>query len=208
MATTAAVGKPSTAISAALFQQNFLYVRKSRFSWAPRFYFYDGHGNTLGFVRNATFAWNKGIRVFSDPTLSFELLSIRPVDTSTPDTRFEITDSVNRSRVGAIRQTQAGPLLRRCWVLMDSADQEIATVTENSLLLGGIRRLITEMAPQSYTFLLGGCEVGRATQNDRFFSPALKIDLSNDPEKRLDRRLVAAAVVLILAFSAQPPGVE
>lgn len=210
MATPAALGKASAgpAISAALFQQDYFYARKSQFSWSPRFYFYDEHGNTLAFVRNATFAWKKEIRVFTDPTLSFELLAIKPVGSSRPVEAFQVTDSVNQSRVGAIRQMQAGPLQRRRWVLMDSAGEEIGTVGEDSALLGGIRRLITELAPQSYTFLLGDRELGWATQNGGLFTPELKIDLSSDSEKRLDRRLVAAAVVLMLAFSAQPLGAE
>lgn len=210
MATPAALGKTSAspAISAALFQQDCFYARKSHFSWSPRFYFYDEHGNTLAFVRNASFTWSNEIRVFTDPTLSFELLVIRPLSRRSPGESFVVIDSVNHKPVGAIRQLQGNRLQRRQWVLMDPDDQEIATVTEDSLLLGGIRRLVTELVPQSYTFLFADREVGRATQNGSLFTPEMKIDLSSDREKQLDRRLVAATAVLLLAFSAQPLGAE
>lgn len=206
MATPVALGKASAgpAISAALFQQDCFYARKSRLSWSPKFYFYDEQGNTLAFLRNGTFAWNNEIRVFTDPTLSFQLLAIKPAAHSDFTETFEVMDSVNRSRAGAVRQMQSSPLQRRQWVLLDSAEQEVAALTEDSVLLGGIRRLVTELAPQSYTFLMGEREVGWATQNGGLFTPELKIDLSSDGEKRVDRRLVAAAVVLLLAFSAQP----
>lgn len=209
MATIAAIGKASAgpAISAALFQQDCFYARKSQFSWSPKFYFYDEHGNTLAFVRNATFSCNKEIRVFTDPTLSFELLAIRPLPRRNLGGSFAVIDSVNHKPVGAIRQVQAR-LQRRQWVLMDSDDQEVATVTEDSLLLGGIRRLVTELVPQGYTFTFAGREVGRATQNGSLFTPEMKIDLSSDRERELDRRLVAATVVFLLAFSCQPLGAE
>jgi hypothetical protein len=209
MATIAALGKASAgpAISAALFQQDCFYVRKSQFSWSPKFYFYDEHGNTLAFVRNATFSWNKQIRVFTDPTLSFELLAIRPLSRRNPGDTFAVIDSVNHKPVGAIRQVHNG-LQRRQWVLMDSDDQEVATVIEDSLLLGGIRRLVTELVPQSYTFTFAGREIGKATQNGSLFTPEMKIDLSSDREKELDRRLVAATVVFLLAFSGHPLDAE
>jgi hypothetical protein len=210
MATIAALGKASAgpAISAGLFRQDCFYVRKSQFSWSPKFYFYDEHGNTLAFVRNATFSWNKQIRVFTDPTLSFELLAIRPLARRKPGESFAVIDSVNHKPVGAIRQVQANGPQRRQWALMDSDDREVATVIEDSLLLSGIRRLVTELVPQSYTFTFAGREVGRATQNGSLFTPEMKIDLSGDCEKELDRRLVAATVVFLLAFSGQPLGAE
>jgi len=140
MATTPALGTASarTAINAALFQQDRFYARKSRFSWAPKFYFYDEHGNTLGFVRNATLTWNHEIRVFTDPGLSFELLAIRPQAEGIPSLRFEVTDSVNRQPVGAVREVQVSPLQRRQWALLDAVGHEVGTVTENSLVLGGL----------------------------------------------------------------------
>lgn len=210
MATPAALGKTSAspAISAALFQQDCFYARKSHFSWSPRFYFYDEHGNTLAFVRNASFTWSNEIRVFTDPTLSFELLVIRPLSRRSPGESFVVIDSVNHKPVGAIRQLQGNRLQRRQWVLMDPDGQEIATVTEDSLLLGGIRRLVTHGGPQSYTFRLAGHEIGKATQSGGLFSPEMKIDLSGDGGKQLDRRLAAAAVVLLLGISAHAPGAQ
>lgn len=207
MATTAALGKASAApaISAALFQQVHFFVRKSAFSWAPKFYFYDQSGDTLAFVRNATLTWNREIRVFTDPGMSFELLAIRPLAGRSSGACFEITDSVNHERVGAVRQVETSGLQRRQWALMDSAGQEVGTVIEDSLLLGGLRRLVTELLPQSYTFRLAGCAVGTATQKGSLFNSEMEIDLSADHEKQLDPRLVTAVLVLLLASSAQSP---
>jgi hypothetical protein len=207
MATTAALGKASAtpAISAALFQQVHFFVRKSAFSWAPKFYFYDQTGKTLAFVRNATLTWNREIRVFTDPGMSFELLAIRPVAGGSSRSCFEITDSVNHHRVGTIRHVETSRLQRRQWALMGPAGQEVGTVIEDSLLLGGLRRLVTELLPQGYTFRVAECVVGTATQKGSLFNSEMEIDLSADHEKQLDPRLVTAVLVLLLASSAQSP---
>lgn len=205
MATTAALGKASASrISAALFRQDRFYARKSRFSWAPKFYFYDEHGQTLAFVRNATFTWERKIRVFSDPGLSFELLTISPLAGRHSAPSFEVIDSVNHERVGTIRPVQVNRLQRRQWRLMDARGQEVGTVTEDSVLLAGLRRLLIELVPQTYTFFLAQREIGKARQNGSLFNSEMEIDLSADCENQLDRRLATAAVVLLLAISTQP----
>ena len=206
MATTAAPGKASAtpAISAAIFQQDRFYARKSALSWAPKVYFYDEHGNTLAFVRNLASLWSRDIRVFTDSGLSFELLAIKPLAGRNSSLVFEITDSVNHERVGAIRQLHLGWMHRQQWSLIDCRDEEVAIVSEGSLLLGGLRRFVTELLPQSYTFRSGECDIGTATQNGSLFNSEMEIDLGADHEKRLDRRLVTAMVVLLLASSAQP----
>jgi len=60
------------------------------------------------------------------------------------------------------------------------------------------------LVPQGYTFLLAQREVGKVTQNGSLFNSEMEIDLRVDHEKELDRRLLTAAVVLLLATSAQP----
>jgi hypothetical protein len=140
--------------------------------------------------------------------MSFELLTIRPVAGRSSEACFEITDSVNHERVGTIRQVETSRLQRRQWALMGSAGQEVGTAIEDSLLLGGLRRFITELLPQSYTFRLAACGVGTATQKGSLFNSEMEVDLSADHEKQLDRRLVTGLLVLLLASSAQPLGRE
>lgn len=206
MATLAAPEKICAvpAISAALFEQHRLYIRQTRFSWSPRLYFYDEHGKTLAFVRNATFTWNRDIRIFTDPTLSFELLRIRPRH-SPGSPHFEVVDCVNNQCAGAIRFLPAGRLQCRQWSLLDSIGQEVGTVREDSLLLAGMRRILTELVPQSYSFHVAGTVIGNARSSNGLLSPDVMIDVSSDCEKRLDRRLLAAAMVLLVTPSNRQP---
>ncbi len=200
MATTA-LGKTSVfpAISAALFQQDRFYIRQSHFSRSPRLYFFDEHGQTLAFVRNAGFTWANEIRIFTDPTLSFELLRMKPLRGATERRDILVLDSVNGQAAGLIKRLPSGRLQCQEWSLLDSVGQELGAIKEDSLLLAGIRRFLTELIPQSYTFHLGDSLIGRAARSSTLFTPRTEVNLSGDREKQLDRRLVTAAMVLLMA---------
>jgi hypothetical protein len=205
MATFAAMGKASAAspFTAAAFQQDHFYARQTRTTWSPRLYFQDDCGNTLAFVRNLTCPYNQDIRVFTDPTLSFELLSIRLVSRSADADQFTVTDCLTREFAGTIRHTHSPRELRQEWSLRPSAADEISAIQEDSGFLAILRRYLTELIPQSYTFYAGSCAVGAATPGNMLWPHTMEIDLSRDQGRLVDRRLLVAALVLIMAGKRQ-----
>jgi hypothetical protein len=205
MATIATAGKVSSApaISAAVFQQDSFRARQTRFSLTPRLYFYDQDGKTLAFVRNLSFHWNKELRVFSDPTLSFELLTITPAKKDPGQKIFSVYDPVNRELVGKVNVPNASGLQRQEWNLFDRREHHIGHLQEDSAMLAAMRRYLSAALPQTYTFYGEDCIVGIASLMNGIFSPEMEIDLQADCQRRLDRRLVVAALVLVLAGRKQ-----
>lgn len=204
MATIAAPGKLSAApaISAALFQQDHFRARQTRFSMTPKLYFYDQDGKTLAFVRNLGLHWNKELRVFTDPTLSFELLTITPAKKGTGEETFVVFDPVNRESVGRIKIPRVVGLQKQEWILVDATGLQVGHLQENSAMLGVMRRYVSEAFPQTYTFYGEDCLAGHALANG-IFSPEVEVDLRNDDENPLDRRLVIAVLILVLAGRMQ-----
>lgn len=200
MLTTATLGKAAVpAITAAVFEQDRFFVHHARFPWSSRLYFYDEQGRTLAFVRNTKCEWSKNFRVFTDPTLSFELLAINPVRDREPGRHFDIIDSVNSGIVGRIRHVSAPGLQRQQWELLGPEREDICVIREDSALLGLMRRYLTESVPQSYTFNAAQGAFGSAIRATGLFSPEMEIDLGEDSAKLIDRRLIVAALVLILS---------
>ena len=193
----------SASISAPIFQRDRFLARQRIFSFSPQFYFLDANGNTLAFLRKKVFTWKDEIRVFTDETQSLELLHIKARKIIDWGTAFDVTDSINHQKVGALKRRPWKSLLRKEWIIMDSSDQEIGKMQEDSLFLATVRRYLTNIIPQSYTFDLGGQEIGTARQNWNFFAPKMDVDFTNDPGKRFDRRLVAAAIVLLMAVEGR-----
>ncbi len=198
---TIALGKAATvpAVCAALFQQDRFYACQSHFSRSPKVHFYDQGGKTLAFVRHASFSWTRDLQIFTDPTLSFELLRLKALRGRNGMHEFQVLDSVNGQAVGSIRRLSASGLQCQEWSLLDSAREELGVIKEDLLLLAGMRRFLTGLVPQSYSFYLGNCVVGRAAPARGWFSRSMEIDLTCDSEKQLDRRLITAAMVLLMA---------
>ena len=193
----------SASINAAIFQQDRFWARQRIFTFSPQFYFYDVNGNTLAFLRKKVFTWKDEIRIFTDQTQSMELLYIKARKIIDWGTAFDITDSINRQKVGALKRQAWKSLVRKEWTIMDANDQEIGRIQEDSMFLATVRRYVTNIIPQSYTFELRGQQVGMATQNWNFFAPKMEVDFSGDPGRMLDRRLVAAAIVLLMAVEGR-----
>ncbi len=191
------------AIAAAIFQQDSFVARQKIFSLAPCFYVQDQFGNALAFLRKKVFTWKDEIRVFTDESQSLELLRIKARKIIDWGTAFDVTDSINSQKVGVLKRQGWKSVLRREWTIMDALDQEIGRIREDSALLAFVRRFIIGLLPQTYTFDLRGQQIGSATQNWNLFAPRMYVDFTADPGKQLDRRLVVAAVVLLMAIEGR-----
>lgn len=187
------------AIAAAIFQQDSFVARQKIFSLAPCFYVQDEFGNALAFLRKKVFTWKDEIRVFTDESQSLELLHIKARKIIDWGTAFDVTDSINNQKAGVLKRRGWKSVMRSEWVIMDALEQEVGRIREGSALLAFVRRFLTALVPQKYTFALGGQQIGTATQNWNLFAPRMFVDFTGDPGRQLDRRLALAAVVLLMA---------
>src|SRR5215469_1669189 len=159
---TAATSATSASISAAIFQQDRFMARQRIFTLSPQFLFYDLSGNTLAFLRKKVFTWRDEIRIFTDQTQSLELLYIKARKIIDWGTAFDITDSINHQKVGVLKRRGWKSLVRSEWTIMDANDFEIGKIQEDSTFLAMVRRYLTNIIPQSYTFEVHGYQAGTA----------------------------------------------
>ena len=195
--------RPAPSIVAAAFQQDRFLARQKIWTFIPKFYFCDLDGHTLAFLRKKVFALKDEIRIYTDENQSMELLHIKARKIIDWGTAFDVTDSINHQKVGVIKRQGWKSILRKEWTIMDVNEQPICTVKEDSLFLATLRRYIINLIPQAYHFEANGRELGTARQNWNIFAPKMMVDFSNDPGRELDRRLVAAAVVLLMAVECR-----
>ena len=195
-----AVGpKGFTGINPTIFQQDFFVARRKIFSFTPKLYIWDREGRTLAFVRQKFFALRDDVRVFTDETQSFELLRIKGRSIIDFGSAFDVTDSLNNEKVGVLKRRGWKSLLRAEWNIMDTLDQEIGRIQEDSAVRAAVRRLVFRFIPQNFTFEVGGQVVGTAKQSWNIFAPTMTVDFTEDPGKRLDRRVLVAAIMLLMS---------
>lgn len=190
--------RAATTVSASIFRQDSFVVRQKIFSLAPKFVFFDEDGKVLAFLRKKVFSWKDDIRVFTDETQSFELLRIKGRQVIDFAASFDVTDSIAGRKVGALKRRGWKSILRAEWDILDECDQEIGKVREDSAFLAVVRRLLGRIIPQGYSFEVAGELVGTAQYTWNIFVPAIRVDFTTDTARRLDRRLLVAALVLLM----------
>jgi uncharacterized protein YxjI len=189
--------------------------------WAPMVNRYEfsvpgGDGQPdlpVCFVQQKRFKFKEDIRFYADKSKKVELMRIKARQRFDPRARYDITDQ-NGYRIGEIQKVFGESLLRSTYRLYDAAGNETAKVTENSMAIALIRRAIGFVPyvgglaewlpiPYHFVFLRGDYELG--TNRRRLFKirDIYDIDLTGDPQRTIDRRLVLAAVVGMDALQAR-----
>jgi uncharacterized protein YxjI len=165
------------------------------------------------FVKQKTFKFKEDIRFYTDQSRSEELLRIKARQRFDPAARYDVTDSAGQT-IGAIQKVFGKSLLRSTYKLYNPAEQEIATVTEESQGVALLRRAVGFVPylenvanwlpiPYNFVFLRGDTLLG--THKRRLFkiSDIYDIDMTADTGRTVDRRLVLAIAVGMDALQAR-----
>ncbi|MGH9579665.1 MAG: hypothetical protein ACRD2R_01620 [Terriglobales bacterium] len=187
----------------AAFNHDRFHARAKVFDISPKFFFYDLQGQKIGFLKQKLFKLKEDIRLYADETMAQELLTIKARNILDFSTAYDVTDSPSQQKVGALKRMGMKSILRDEWVILDATDQEIGRIREDSAALALVRRFLTNIIPQQFHFEAGGQMVGTARQAWNPFVLKMDVDVSSDTGRRLDRRLVAAAIVLLLAIEGR-----
>ena len=193
-----APAQAAPATSGSIFQRDSFVVRQKILSLAPKFVFFDHEGKVLAFLRKKVFSWKDDIRVFTDESQSVELLRVNGRQIIDFGASFDVTDSVAGRKVGALKRRGWKSILRAEWDILDECDQEIGKIREDSAFRAVVRRLLGRIIPQGYTFEVAGEPVGTAQYTWNIFVPTVQVDFTTDLARRLDRRLLVAAIVLLM----------
>ena len=126
-----------------------------------------------------------------------ELLKIRARSIIDFSSFYDITDAKSGARIGSLRRKGMKSILKDEWEIMDSGENSIGIVQEDSMLFAMLRRMMTNLIPQRFTLIVQGQNVGFFRQTFNPFVPQFEIDFSMDTANLLDRRLGIATVILL-----------
>jgi hypothetical protein len=164
------------------------------------------------FVEQKRFTFKEDIRFFTDESKAEELMRIKALHRFDPRATYDVT--VNGERIGQIQKVFGASLLRSTYRLYDANGREGAIVEEGSLPVAIVRRLlhfvpiVEDVAnwlpiPYDFVFKRGEVVVGRNRRRRWKLIDVYDIDLSLDPQRTLDRRLVLALSVGMDALQAR-----
>ena len=173
----------------------------------------DSPGQPFAFVRQKPYKFKEDIRFYSDPSRSVELMRIKARQRFDPAARYDIT-AADGTTIGAIQKVFGKSLLRSTYTLYGHDGRELATVTEKSMGVALLRRLVGFIPyienfanwlpiPYDFLFLRGEQVLGQHQRQLWKFRDTYTIDMSGDSARSIDRRLVLALAVGMDALQAR-----
>jgi uncharacterized protein YxjI len=170
-------------------------------------------GASFLYVRQKPFSFKEDIRFFADKELTVPYMRIQALQRFDPRARYNVT-LADGTMLGKIQKVFGQSLLRSTYRLYDPEGAEVATVTEEKLAVALIRRLVGFVPyldnvadwlpiPYHFTFLQGERILGTYKRQLFKFRDTYTLDLTQDPERTLDRRLVLAIAVGMDALQAR-----
>ena len=159
--------------------------------------FDENKQNLLFFVKQKAFKLKEDITVYSDESMSSEILKIKARSIIDFSAAYDVVDVSSNEKMGAMRRKGLKSILRDSWEILDTSDGVIGSVIEDSMGMALLRRFLTNLIPQKFQIILNENQVGSLKQTFNPFVPQFNIDFSMDVEKKLDRRMGIAIVILL-----------
>ncbi|MCP3100552.1 hypothetical protein LZ198_16910 [Myxococcus sp. K15C18031901] len=201
---TALQTRSASSLAHGRFGQTRYTIRRKFFKlFGGAFHIYDEAGNLAFYSKMKAFKLKEDLRVYSDEEMREELITIKARGIIDFGMTYDVTDGATGERVGALRRKGLRSILRDQWLVLDTNDQEVGKIEEDSMALALVRRFLTNLIPQSFTGTLGETQVLTFTQRFNPFIQKIDLDFSIDDRRLLDRRLGIAAAVLLCAIEGR-----
>jgi uncharacterized protein YxjI len=163
------------------------------------------------FVEQKRFSFKEDIRFYTDASKSTELMRIKARQRFDPRATYDVTGA-DGSKIGEIKKVFGTSLFRSTYEMDWSGGS--ATAQETNVFVALFRRLVGFIPyvgdfadwlpiPYHFDFVRDGEVVGTHKRRIGKFRDVYDIDLSGDPERAVDRRLVLAIAVGMDALQAR-----
>ena len=170
-------------------------------------------GEPFCFVEQARFKFKEDIRFFADKSKQQELLRIKARQRFDPRARYDVTAS-DGTKIGEIQKVFGKSLLRSTYEVHPADGGESVTARERSMAVALFRRLVGLIPwvgdfadwlpiPYHFDFTRGEQVVGSHERKKWKFRDTYTIDMSADPQRTVDRRMVLAIAVGMDALQAR-----
>jgi hypothetical protein len=116
---------------------------------------------------------------------------------------YDVFDAVLGNKLGAFKRKGLKSLIKDEWIILDKDDNEIGIITEDSMVLALIRRILLNLIPQEYNVSINGEQVCKYKQNFNPFVSKINVDFSMDSNNKFDKRLGIAGGILLCAIEGK-----
>ena len=185
------------------FRYNQYLLHRQVLALTGRFRIYNPAGELVLFSQQKMFKLKEDIRVYTDNSMSEELIYIKARQIIDFSAAYDVIDSQSGEKIGAWRRKGLRSMVRDEWDMFDPNDTPIGILFEDNLTQALLRRfLLGSLLPQNYDIIMEG-RVADLRQRFNPFRYELKLDFSMDLTQRLDRRMGIAAAILLATIEGR-----
>ena len=172
------------------------------------FHIYDAKGEVIGYCKQKAFRFREKLILYTDESQAEELFTIEARTILDFGTTYDV-DGPDGQRLGSVRRKGLKSMLRDEWAVLDTSENEVATLKEDSMGKALIRRFAEPVAmfmPQKFEVTH---EDGRhlATFRTHFnlFASRLGIAIHQDEsgDGPVDEMMLLATAFLIAAIEGR-----
>ncbi|AJS59085.1 hypothetical protein [Paenibacillus sp. IHBB 10380] len=168
-----------------------------------KIHIYNSNQELVMFSQMKAFKLKEDIRLYSDESMSEEILTITARSIIDFSAIYDVKDARTGEHIGSLRRKGLKSILKDEWLILNASEAEIGRIKEDNKILALLRRFLSDLIPQQYNVQISGNTVSTFKQNFNPFVTKVNIDFSLDPGQTLDRRLGLAASVLLCAIEGK-----
>lgn len=190
--------------------ERYTIRRKIFVLFGASFHVYDEQGHVVGFCRQRAFRLREDLRLYTDESLSRELLTMRTRSIIDFGATYDVALPTGEV-IGSLRRKGLASLARDSWMLFGPDGRELATLKEDGAFLAIARRLhevVAMLSPQRFRIL---SRDGRhiATLRTHFNPFVYRLGIAiHEEDSEVDDLLVLAAGCLIGAIEGRQSSIS
>lgn len=189
--------------------EQFTIRRKFFKIFGAAFHIYDANNNIVGYCKQKAFKLKEDIRIFTDESMSQELIRIAARSIIDFSATYDIINPDGSAAGSMRRKGMASTFVRDEWLLLDAKGQQVGTIKEDGSIMPLLRRYVewvSLFSPESFTLTRSNGSV--AAKFRQHFNPIvyrMGVTLSDDfdPNEPLDEMVVLAAACVICAIEGR-----
>jgi hypothetical protein len=188
----------SSSAASNIFSYDRYLLKRQVLALTGKIRLYSPMGDLVMYSEQKMFRLREDIRVYMDESKQLELLWIQARQVLDFAAAYDVVDSSQGVKVGALRRKGFRSLVRDAWEILDPHDVVMGVISEDDMTKALLRRfLLGSLLPQTYEVYLGESPVALFKQRFHLFRYEMDLDYSVSGGPRLDKRLGLAAAVLL-----------
>ncbi len=155
------------------------------------------------FVKQKAFKLKEDIRAYSDDSMSNEILLIKARKIMEFNAAFDVEDPKSGEIIGTFARKGFKSMIQDEWEIRNNEDQPIGKITEDSIALALVRRFLSSLVPQSFSYNVNGQDVAELKQHFNPFIKKADLLVKEANSSILDPRMIIAGSILLMAIEGR-----